>query len=401
MPTAYRPAPLPLRAAMLIQYGVGGAVMPFISLVFEDRGFSFDQISFVFTMAAVTMLVMPFIWGMLADRFIPLNRLFTLLNLLVVAALGSLAIFRSYTCSLIAYTVYYACINPGFSLLMALCFHHLPNPKEQFGRLRAWGSLGWVVPFLPISLWLASGHGKSMEFILWIGVCSSLTMTVITFWLPSTPPGASRNPDDPNKKPYFTAVKELLHNSDYRTLAIAFFMIAGSFSIQMYYSPPLLEKIGLSRVWIGPVQVLGVIVEIILFQWHPALLRRWNYSLIIAIGCITLAVRQLLYGTTDNLWLLCLSFSLLGVSVVFFYITTSLVVNSIADKAVRATAQSFLFLIGHGFGPMFSNGVAGLIASHYKNNLHPVFLFATGLSVTAMLLIFFHRHSIDKAGRKH
>src|SRR3954449_10491385 len=82
-------APLPrtLCAAMALQFAAGGAVVPFVTLVLRDRGLGFTQISQVFSASSAALLVFPFLWGMLADRYLALNRLFTILNLLACAAL--------------------------------------------------------------------------------------------------------------------------------------------------------------------------------------------------------------------------------------------------------------------------------------------------------------------------
>ena len=74
-----------------MQFAVGGAVLPFISILLRDRGLDFSRMSLVFFAASSTLLVFPLLWGMLADRHISLNRLFTVLNLVAVVALVLLA----------------------------------------------------------------------------------------------------------------------------------------------------------------------------------------------------------------------------------------------------------------------------------------------------------------------
>src|SRR5438270_9531058 len=76
-----------LCAAMLVQFAAGGAVIPFVTLVLRDRGLDLSRISQVFLASSATLLVFPFLWGMLADRYVPLNRLFTILNVCAGAVL--------------------------------------------------------------------------------------------------------------------------------------------------------------------------------------------------------------------------------------------------------------------------------------------------------------------------
>src|SRR5262249_45823503 len=147
-----------------------------------------------YTASSATLLVSPFLWGMLADRFMPLNRLFIWVNILAFGSLLGLHLTQNLTGLLVGYTCYFACFNPAIYLLNALSFHHLPSPREQFWGLRAWGSLGWIIPFLPISLWLTRGKQGSLDVVLFIGMSCCLVMAIVSWWLPHTPPGARAQP---------------------------------------------------------------------------------------------------------------------------------------------------------------------------------------------------------------
>jgi MFS family permease len=401
------PSHLPLRpprtlcAAAATQFAVGGAVIPFATLLFQDRGLDLSQISLVLAASSATLMVFPFLWGLLADRFIALDRLFTLLNLGACAALLFLATQSSFLGILAGFTALTAFLNPTFMLINALSFHHLPKPHEQFGRVRSWGSLGWMAPFLPISLWLAAVGSGRLDFTLYLGMGLCLVMAGLTLRLPHTPPGSRpRRGLEPHRR-YGPALRRLLGDLNYVTLLLAYFCVAGSFSLLTFYSFPLLESLGMARPWLGPVQALGVAFEWALFQWQGALLRRWNYTPIILAGCAALLLRQLLYATADNLWLLSLSYTLAGAVVALQFVGTSLLVNAMAGSEVRATAQTLLVLFGSGLGPTFANWAAGRISAHYANSLRPVFLFSALLAALAMLLITVRGRQLNHAGRHH
>lgn len=392
------PLPRPLCAAMALQFAIGGAVIPFASLLFRDRGLDFRQISLIYTASSATLLVFPFLWGMLADRWVPLNRLFTLLNLATAAAVGSMATQSAFGGLLLSFTVLTAFLNPTFMLVNALSFHHLPRPREQFGRLRAWGSLGWMTPFLPISLWLTWRGNARLEVTLYLGIALALAMAACTLWLPHTPVGGRQPVVPSGQVPFGVALRRLLGNPDYMVLLGAYFCIAGSFSILTFYSFPLLEDLGLARIWLGPAQAIGVIFEYALFYWQPLLLRRWNYTGVIVAGALALLARQALYAVSGNLWLLSLSYTLAGAVVVLNFVGTSLLVNALAPPQVRATAQTLLVLCGSGLGPLFSNYMAGWISAHCGNSLRPVFLFATALAAVATALIAWRGRRLNEAG---
>ena len=388
-----------LCAAMGLQFAVGGAVIPFVTLLLYDRGFAFSQISQVLSASAAALLVFPFVWGMLADRYVPLNRLFTALNLLAFAALAGLAVWRDFAGSLAAFAVFTACLNPMFSLINALSFHHLANPREQFGVLRAWGSVGWIVPFLPISLWMLWANQSRFEFVLWVGMALCLAMAALSFLLPHTPPGARRQwVGGPANGAYLPALRRLLRDPNYLVLLVSMFLVAGSYSLLLYYSPPFLHEMGVARPWIGPIQAIGVVAEIFFFRWQPALLRRCNYAALLLAGCLAITLRHLLYSVTDRVWLLCVSYVLAGAVIVFFHMVLSVLVNAMAALEVRATAQTLLVFCSSGLGPMVANWTAGRLAAHFGNSLRTVFLFAAGLSGLAALLVATRGRQLNRAG---
>ena len=385
--------------AMAMQLAAGGAVIPFVTLILRDRGLDFGQISQIFSASSATLLLFPFVWGMLADRYVPLNRLFTVLNLLACGALAVFASQRTFAGLLVSFTLFVACLNPTFSLINALSFHHLPNPREQFGFLRAWGSLGWIVPFLPISLWMVYVKETRLDFVLYIGMGLCLVMALVSFWLPHTPPGARRKDGGAESRgSYLPAVKRLVRDPNYLVLLASMFLIAGSYSLLMYYSPPFLQDMGVPRIWIGPIQAIGVISEIIFFQWQPGLIRRWNYTTIILIGCVALLLRQLIYSVAESAWVLSLSYVLAGMVIVFYHMGVSVLVNAMAGPEVRATAQTLLVFFASGLGPMFANWTAGRLAAHFENSLRTVFLFAAALAGLATLLIAVRGRQLNRTG---
>ena len=374
---------------MVTQYAAGGALYPFVTLLLRDRGFTVAEISVVLLSGSAALLVSPFFWGMLADRFIPLNRLFAVMNGLAMGALIAFWPQTRLAGVLLTLTAFFACYQPAPMLINALSFRHLANPHEQFAPLRAWGSFGWILPSLPVFLWLAANPDASFEFVVWLSAGLCLAMGAVSFTLPHTPPGTVRRTEpDATRLGYWAALRRLLRNPSYLIVLGSYLLIAASFGIQAYYSPPRLLDLGLARAWIGPIQGVGVIWEILLFRWRSIIVNRLGYSGSVLIGCLALAIRQLLFAYADNLWLLAASYLLVGTTVVLYHIGVSLLVEAIAGREVKSTAQTLLVLCSSGLGPMLANGVVAWLAPGAQPDLRGLFLFAAGLAGGATLLIF-------------
>ncbi len=379
---------LPLTLTMLLQFAVAGAVLPFVTLFFQDRGLDITQISRIFSSASGLLLIFPFLWGMLADRYIPLNRLFSILNVLLVVLLLSFAKQKEFTGLLIGYVTFYVCMNPSLVLLNPLSFHHLEDARRDFGGLRSWGSIGWMLPSGIVFFWLAANPRLDLSITVYLGAAIAGLMLLVSFFLPHTPIGVLHE-KDATEKPigYLGAVKQLMSNPAYLILLVVYFLVASSFAIQAIYSPALFEQVGLERKWIGPAQCVGVILEVFLFQWQKRFLHRLSYAHTILVGAVCMLLRHLVFVFSSNLTLLILSHLFTGMVIVFHHIGASILVNAIAPKEVRSTAQTLLVLFGSGLGPMFANFCIGWIAQETNQNLRMIFVFATVLAGIGTLLL--------------
>jgi NHS family xanthosine MFS transporter len=233
--------------------------------------------------------------------------------------------------------------------------------------------------------------------VLYLGMALAAAMCVYSFWLPHTPPGtAHAGPGLPRGGAYRAAVQKLFRNGNYVVLLASFFLISGSFSILIFFSPVRLVELGLDRAWVGPVQCVGVLLEIVLFRWRTLFVHRLSYATTLLIGCAALVARQLLFAFSGNLWVLTASYLLAGMVIVFFHIGVSVLVNTIAAREVRSTAQTLLVLFGSGMGPMFSNAVASWLTHRYNQSLVPVFLFSASLAGVACLLILVRGAKLDR-----
>jgi hypothetical protein len=166
---------------------------------------------------------------------------------------------------------------------------------------------------------------------------------------------------------------------------IVVFLLFTSLAALLYYSPLYLAEVGFERMWIGPAQCVGVITEIPLFFALSGVLRRLGYRGTILLGASALFARQLIFATCENQWLLAGSYILAAPCVVFCLVGVSLAINEIAERSVRASAQTLLALVGPGLGHMAGNQTVGWLAKNAPGGLRTGFCFA---SATAGLAIW-------------
>lgn len=377
----------PLVIAMLVQYSAGGAIMPFLALFLRERGLAMSQVSLVVMSGSCALMVSPLFWGMLADRFVPVNHLLKVINLLAAAALVVFAFQHTFWGLAMAFTCFYACYQPAPFLVSSLCLRHVPDPFRHFASLRAWGSLGWLVPSLAVFLWMALGWGQDFSLLPWLSATAFVAMAIYARWLPHTPPGAAPHAGVGSQLSYGAATRRLLHNRNYLVLLVSYFFVAASFSILFFYSPPRMVDAGLPALWVGPVQIYSIVAEVILLQWQAHIGRRIGYHRMVIVGCLMLVARQAIYVWSDNLWLLTSSYALVGVTVVFYHIGVSVLAEDIAGPEVKATAQTLLVLCSSGLGPIAGNLAVSRLARGPSADLHRVFVWGMASAAVAAVLL--------------
>src|SRR5204863_1360169 len=109
---------------------------------------------------AAGAIVGPFIAGQVADRWFDTEKFLGFSHLtgaVLVWILASVASFETFLALSVLYGVVYA---PTLALTNSLSFHHLPDRDRDFGRVRVWGTIGWIVVGIGVAQWLLYKHSQ-------------------------------------------------------------------------------------------------------------------------------------------------------------------------------------------------------------------------------------------------
>ena len=144
-----------LSTMMFLQYAIWGAWLPllFPFLMFY-RGMAGWEIGMMFSIGAVGAILAPFIAGQIADRFFSTEKYLALSHIVGGLLVWQLAWVASFTEFLIFSLIYSIVYSPTLALTNSLAFHHLPNRDRDFGKVRVWGTIGWICVGIAIGQWL-------------------------------------------------------------------------------------------------------------------------------------------------------------------------------------------------------------------------------------------------------
>src|SRR5688572_8310672 len=131
-----------------------GAFAPFFSLYLEAVGMSPVDIGLLMALPQLTRIVAPHLWGWLADRGPSRVRIVRLTGLAGLACfLGVFAGtgFGLLFAVLLTMTFFWSAALP---LIEATTLSHLGDETARYGRIRVWGSVGFIAAVVAVGYML-------------------------------------------------------------------------------------------------------------------------------------------------------------------------------------------------------------------------------------------------------
>jgi PPP family 3-phenylpropionic acid transporter len=266
-------------------YGYVGVFSPYASLYFADRGLSATQIGILMSLMQVMRIFGPNLWGWVADR--SQRRVLVLRLTSIVAALSFCGMFVGqsflfFFALMVTVNLFTSAQGP---ISEALMLSSMRGDLTHYGRVRLWGSVGFIV------LVTLSGYAldwQGIKLMPWIALLMLVMVTSVTFSLHEDP--ATQHTQQPN------SVRELLSRKSVLSFfASTFLMIAAHSSLYVYYSL-YLSDMGYSKTVIGLMWSLGVIAEILFFFYQAPLFRRFGVRKLMLFSLVIAVIRFLMIG---------------------------------------------------------------------------------------------------------
>lgn len=386
------PALLPrLSAMMFLQYAIWGTWLPILwPFLAVHRGFDESQIATMFAVGAIGALLAPFVAGQIADRFFATEKFLGASHLLGAVLVWQLASLESYGAFLLfslAYSILYA---PTLALTNSLAFHHLEDRDAQFGRVRLWGTVGWIAVGIAVGQWLLHRHtpvgvgvtqatieaaqaaGRADAFRL--SAILGAVLGVYCFFLPHTPPskGARANAA-------FEAISEVKRNPLLTLFLISvpiscihqFYFVHTSGFLSAFQNRAASTINSVLGVGGGGLMTVGQMSEILVLAGIPFLAQRASRKTLLLAGTAAYAMRMALFAHVDALPFppiatLVAGVALHGLAFGCFIFVAFMIVDEETSADVRASAQSLYNFVFIGVGIIVGSLTAGVVATWAK-----------------------------------
>src|SRR4029453_19211779 len=142
-----------LSLMMFLEYVIWGSWLPLLALYLSRfLGFSGTDIGWIFATLAIASILAVFVSGQVADRHVATEKFLAVSHAVGGLAMFALAFQKSFWPFFLGMLVHNVMYVPTLSLTNSICFHHLKDAQQQFGRVRLWGTIGWIAASWPVVL---------------------------------------------------------------------------------------------------------------------------------------------------------------------------------------------------------------------------------------------------------
>ena len=383
---------LRLSIMMFLQFFIwGGWFVTLGTYLANTLAASGGQIGMAFSTQSWGAIIAPFVVGLIADRFFNAERILGVLHIV-----GAILMYFMYQADnfvafypyVLGYMVVYM---PTLALVNAVAFGQMQDPSKEFGKIRVWGTIGWIVAGLMISYvfsWdsaVAIADGQ-LRYTFLLCAVASLLLGVFSFSLPNTPPKAVGQK---------TGIRELLGLDALVLLKdknfLVFFLSSVLICIPLafYYqnANPFLTEIGVENA--TGKMTLGQVSEV--------LFNRFGLKVTLLIGMAAWVLRYVLfaYGNADEtLYMLIVGIALHGICYDFFFVSGQIYTDAKAGESAKSAAQGLITLATYGVGMLVGFAVAGMITDRYTTeaSVHEwqqIWLFPAAFAAVVFLIFLF------------
>lgn len=359
---------LKVRLAVMnfLEFAVWGAYLTCMGIYLSNIGMA-SHIGYFYAMQGLVSIIMPALMGIIADRWIPAQRLLGICHLLAGAFMlvgawyGHTAggdarfgmLFTIYSLSVAFYM-------PTLALSNSVAYTALTqagmDTVRDFPPIRVLGTVGFIC-----TMWFVDLMGyKSNEMQFVVSGALSIVLFLYTFTLPHCPTSKG------DEKKSLAEALGLQAFSLFRQRKMAIFFIFSmllgvSLQITNGFATPFMESFAHLPEYADTFGVkhsvilysISQISETLCILMIPFFMKRYGIKNVMLIAMLAWVFRFALLGAGNpggGVWMFVGSMIIYGVAFDFFNISGSLFVDKSTNPSMRSSAQGLFMLMTNGLG---------------------------------------------------
>jgi len=334
-------------------FSIIGIYIIFLPKVLSMVGYGASEIGIVFASAAFVRFILPFLFmsGLQLNAHVFKGSL-------LITILSAFSFFFSLE-SFYALLVSNVLLGLGMSLMLpfveVISLHTIG--KERYGKVRLFGSIGFIVVALVLVKFLSSAY-IAVDFLSALSLITGFIAYKVLLLAPNTTYTRTENTKN-----------DINMIQDYK-LWLGLILVQMSFGSFYNFFTIYETDHGISLDMTVYLWVFGVLIEIMMFFFQGRLLRSNLLNLLCFTAFATLVRWFLLFAFPEHLGILFFSQALHALSFALFHTAAiSYLFHIYKDKSL---AQQLFSGITYGFGGFIGALVAGYVYEYY-----PTYLFLT------------------------
>ncbi len=386
-----------LSVMMFLEFFIWGSWFVTMGIYLPNTlGSSGSEISFAYSTQSWGAILAPFFIGLIADRYFNAERILGVLHLL-----GAGLMYLLYTASdfsvfypfLLAYMIMYM---STLALVNSVSFNQMKDPAKEFSFVRVFGTAGWIVAGLLISLFGWDSQTGISDGILrntfLMAAISSAILGVFSFTLPKTPPRVDRSKKVTLSKILGLEALGLLKDRNFFTFFLASVLICIPLAFYYQHAGQFLGEVGVTNP--AGKMTIGQISEIIFMLLLPFFFKKFGFKNTILVAMSAWGLRYVLfaYGNASELtFLLLVGIALHGICYDFFFVSGQIYTDAKAGSTYKSAAQGLITLATYGIGMLIGFWIAGKITDVYlvsegNHNWQTIWLYPAGFALMVLVL---------------
>lgn len=334
-------------------YASVGISLAYLPPYYQSLGFSGKQIALAVSLQPLLMIVVPPIWGYLADRT---RRPVLLLRIACAGAVCTFVpmLFADSVAAVVATLGIFAIFATTLASLMdSIAVVEARRIGVDYARLRLWGSVGFVAASYGFGQWLEHG-GQARDAVVW--ALAAMAGHATAAWLLRPAPEAS------------FAAPPSLGEAGMLLRRPALLLFFGAAMVHWAAMAPYhmlfaihLRGIGASATSVGAGFALAVSAEVLVMWRFRDLLRRLPIELLLLVSYASGIVRFLVTGLSHDGTVIAAVQALHGLTYGAFYVCGILWLEREVPPHLRATGRALYSSLVYGIGGVVGNAVAGAL----------------------------------------
>lgn len=369
-----------LKVFIFFYYSSIGLFLPFLPLLFSQKGLSNWQIGVLFSLGPLVIITMQPIWGFISDRMKTVKKL--VIFQLSVTALLSLLVFRlsSFEHLLPALLLFNIFSFPIIPLTDSLTLASIRNTGDHYGSFRLWGSLGFgfSAVFFGIFFRFHSLDLFPACYFLIILLCIALSI----FLSDAVYKGRRASLKD---------VRELASSRRVITFLILTAFLSSANRANDAFMGIFIREIGGTSETVGYAWMVAALSEVPVMAAGGWLLARFSELRLLTAAAAVFSVRWALFSFVSEPWLIVLIQLTHSVSFGMFFMCSVSYMSRLVPDRLRSSGQGLLASFLGGLAGIAGSTLGGALMTGYGSRT--LYTACTLVALASFVIYLWHARS--------